>query len=310
MSFLRSFGSYLPSRIVPNEELGAFVHSDAEWIRSVSGIEQRRFADQETVADMGVAAARNCLDRAGVDPSEIGMILVSSGTSERRFPGPAAAVAHRLGLDQTPAVDIPVASAGSLIALSIASKLVASYGNVLVVACEKLSPTLLQEPVERGVAVLFGDGAGACLLCRDQGGLRVLDSALHTDGAFADDLRLELDGPVVMNGRSVIMQASRKIPRVIEEVLERNNRKPAEVEVFLMHQANQNLINKVAAALSVPSGRFFSNIAKYGNTSSASMLIAAAEWANEFSLSPGRLACFAAFGAGFQWGSLLVEGAS
>jgi 3-oxoacyl-[acyl-carrier-protein] synthase III len=304
--FLKAFGSYLPERVVTNAEIGAMTGSSAEWIFNVSGIEERRFAaESETVADMGANAARDCLERAGVAAADIGLLLVSSGSSERRFPGPAASVASLLGLDSTPAVDLPHASAGSLFALALAPE---RYDYVLVVAAEKMSAIALKQPMNPATSVLFGDGAGACLLSRESGLARIVDSVIHTDGAFAGDLKLELDAPLEMNGRSVILQASRKIPRSIAAVLERNGRAAGDVSRFIMHQANQNLIDRVAAALGVPSERFYSNIRRYGNTSSASMLIAADEWSRESGFEKGKPVVFAAFGAGFHWGALLVEG--
>jgi 3-oxoacyl-[acyl-carrier-protein] synthase-3 len=162
--------------------------------------------------------------------------------------------------------------------------------------------------MERGVAILFGDGAGACLISPDEGAARIVDSIIESDGAFAEDLRLQFDLPLEMNGRTVILQASRKIPRAISQVLHKNGREAKEVDTFLMHQANQNLILRVAQALGVAEEKFYSNIRKYGNTSSASMLIAAAEWWQNVGFKPGIPVCFATFGAGFNWGALLAEG--
>jgi 3-oxoacyl-[acyl-carrier-protein] synthase-3 len=303
---IKAFGAYLPSRVVTNGELAARLDCEAGWILDVSGIEERRYASpDETVTTMAVAAAR-----AATSTEDIGMILVSSGSAERRFPGPASAIAHALGKDGIPAIDLPMASAGSLFGMALASSLSAIYGNVLVIASEKMSTIATREPMERGVAPLFGDGAGACLIGpgADQGAgpPRILDSTLHSDGAFAEDLRLDFDAPLAMNGRSVILQASRKIPSAIGELLERNGKSAQSVKVFLMHQANQNLMDRVAKALNVEAGRFYSNIRCYGNTSSASMLIAAAEWWRDPGPAPGDLICFAAFGAGFHWGALLL----
>jgi 3-oxoacyl-[acyl-carrier-protein] synthase-3 len=132
---------------------------------------------------------------------------------------------------------------------------------------------------------------------------------MYTDGAFAEDLRLPFDAPLHMNGRAVIMQASRKIPRAIAEVLERRKVAACDVDTFLMHQANQNLIDGVARALSVPSSRFYSNIRRYGNTSAASMLIAAAEWSQAAGFRRDQHVVLAGFGAGFHWGAMLVRGA-
>jgi 3-oxoacyl-[acyl-carrier-protein] synthase-3 len=305
---IKAFGAYLPRRIVTNEELAARLSCEANWIREVSGIEERRYAaPDESVVSMAVLAAEQCLERAGMKIAGIGMLIVASGSSERRFPGPAAAVAHQLGAGQTPAWDLPMASAGSLFGMALAASVAEVCGNILVVAAEKMSAVVAREPVEPGVAILFGDGAGACIIGPSSGAARIVDHVLHSDGAFAEDLRLEFDAPLAMNGRSVIMQASRKIPAVIGELLEKNRTSSLSVEVFLMHQANQNLIDRVARALEVEPAKFYSNIRRYGNTSSASMLIAAAEWWQNPGAKGGQFICFAAFGAGFHWGALLAE---
>ncbi len=306
MSFLKAFGSYLPSRVVRNEEIGAMVGSSAEWIYNVSGIEERRFAaEDETISDMAVNAAQDCLSGAGVAASGLGMLMVASGSSERRFPGPAASVAHRLGLNSVPALDLPMASAGSLFGMALASKLTETYGNILVVAAEKMSSVILKQPMNPSTCVLFGDGAGACLVSGEGGLAKVVDSALYSDGSFAEDLKLESERPLEMNGRTVILQASRKIPRAVQDLLERNGRAAADVGYFLMHQANQNLIVRIAAALGVGAEKFYSNIRRYGNTSSASMFIAAAEWSRQAGFPAGVPVVFATFGAGFHWGALL-----
>jgi 3-oxoacyl-[acyl-carrier-protein] synthase-3 len=304
---IRGFGAYLPSRVVTNAELAARLDCDAGWITDVSGIEERRYSNpEESVASMGLAAAEQCLDHAGVKASDVGMILVSSGSSERRFPGPASVMAHALSTDGVPAIDLPIASAGSLFGMALAASLSAIHGNILVIASEKMSAIVSRPPLERGVAPLFGDGAGACLIGPEDGPVKIIDSVLHSDGTFAEDLRLSFDSPLEMNGRSVILQASRKIPSAAAELLERNQKSAASVKVFLTHQANQNLMDRVARALDVDAARFYSNIRGYGNTSSASMLIAAAEWWSDPGPRPGDLICFAAFGAGFHWGALLA----
>jgi 3-oxoacyl-[acyl-carrier-protein] synthase-3 len=307
MAFLHAFGSYLPARIVGNKEIGQLTGADPAWISNISGIEERRFAAPgETVAALAFRAAEDCLTQSNMPAASLGMILVASGTSERSFPGPAAAVAHRLGLSGPPAIDLPMPSAGALFALALAARLAPAYGNILVVAAERMSDIVLRQPIDPNNAVLFGDGAGACLVTSGQGAAQIVDSAIYSDGAFTEDLQLPFDGPLHMNGRAVIMQASRKIPRAIADLLARHSLAPADVVVFLMHQANQNLINGVARALSVPPERFFSNIRRYGNTSAASMLIAAAEWSRTGSFS-GQPVIFAGFGAGFHWGALLVR---
>jgi 3-oxoacyl-[acyl-carrier-protein] synthase-3 len=309
MAFLRAFGRHVPERVVGNLELAQRLGCDADWIFSASGILERRWSDpSETVVDLAELAARDCLKRAAGDPAEIGLLMVSSGSGERRFPGPAAEIGARLGIPGVPAIDIPMASAGSLFAMALGAHLSASYGRVLVVAAEKMSAVINGAALDRNTAILFGDGAGACLIDPQQGAARIVDSCLHSDGAFASDLRLEFDQPLHMNGRAVILQVSRKLPGVIRELLDRAGQPAASIDAFLMHQANQNLIVRVAQALDVAPEKFFSNIARYGNTSSASMLIAASEWSESVGFRAGAPVVFAGFGAGFHWGALLAIG--
>ena len=309
MPYLRAFGHHLPSRIVTNADLEARTGRSAASIEKSSGILERRYAAEgETVADLGLAAANACLAKANLSASDIGLILFSSGSSERAFPGPASVLAQKLGLTITPAIDIPVASAGSLIAIAFAADLAARYGNVLVVASEIMSRRIVDSDPD--TAILFGDGAGACIVTREDGpeSLRIADVSLSTDGNYAEALQLPHGGAIQMKGLDVIVQASRKIPRSIMDLLEKNNVKTGEIGVYLMHQANVNLIRKVATALEVPEERFFRNITIYGNTSSASLLIAASEWRAANPEPPAAPIVLAVFGAGFNWGSVLVTG--
>ena len=310
MAFIAGFGAYLPSKIVTNPELASLLGCTAEWIREASGIEERRYASaEESVEVLAANAGANCLEQTGTSPDQIDMLIVSSGSGEFRFPGPASAVAKRLQLRDVPAIDLPMASAGALFAMSLAAQLTSQYERILVIAAEKMSTVVTQPPVDKNTAILFGDGAGGCLIQRDQGSLKIIDSVLHCDGSFSADLRLGSGEPLHMNGRSVIMQAVRKLPAVILEVLKRNDKAVSEIECFIMHQANQNLMDRVARSLDVSTDRIYSNIRQYGNTSSASILIAAAEWWRDRKLAARGAICFAVFGAGFSWGALLAEAA-
>jgi 3-oxoacyl-[acyl-carrier-protein] synthase III len=309
MAFLRAFGGFVPARVLENAELASRLGCEAEWILNVSGIAERRYSEtSEGVVEMGLRAAEDCLRRAGVDAASIGCVLVSSGSSPRRFPGPAAEIASRLGIAGIPAIDLPMASAGSLFGIALAADLSRSYGRVLVVASEKMSAVIEGAALDRNTAILFGDGAGACLVDPAEGPARIETWRLHSDGSFAENLRLGFNQALHMDGRTVIMQASRKIPAVIREVLDAGGIAASAVDVFLMHQANQNLILKIAQTLAVAPEKFFSNIARYGNTSSASMLIAAAEWTAQTGFRSGEPVVFAVFGAGFHWGALLAIG--
>lgn len=304
MAFLSGFGAWLPDRVVTNEQLAARLGCEPEWIYEVSGIRERRYADEGfAVSDLAVRAAQDCLARSRASRDQIGMVMVASGSSERRFPGPAAEVAVRLGLTGQ-AIDLPMASAGSLFGMALASQLAGTWGDILVIGAEKMSAVVNREPLDRNIAILFGDGAGACLVSAKQGGLAIADSVLHSDGSFTDSLKLEFQGPFVMNGLSVILQASRKLPKAMKELLARNQVEPHAVGVYLLHQANLNLIAKIAGGLGVETSKFYSNIERYGNTSSASMLIAASEWADSGVLDAPVV--FGGFGAGFHWGALLA----
>jgi 3-oxoacyl-[acyl-carrier-protein] synthase-3 len=315
MSYLRAFGHHLPSHLVTNSDLEQRTGRTAASIEKTSGILERRYAaESETVADLGLTATNACLKNANLTANDIGLILFSSGSAERAFPGPASILAQKLGLTATPAIDIPVASAGSLIALAFAADLTPRYGNILVVASEIMSRRITD--ADPDTAILFGDGAGACIVSPDSTSpgstspekklLRIVDSALFTDGNYADALQLQHGGAIQMKGLDVIVQASRKIPRSIEDLLTKNNLQPKDVGVFLMHQANVNLIRKVATTLSIPEDRFFRNIERYGNTSSASLFIAASEWHAANPTPPTAPIVLAAFGAGFNWGAILV----
>ncbi len=305
MSYLQSFGHHLPPRKITNADLQQRTGREASTIEKSSGILERRYAEEgTTVADLGLAAANHCLTNANQTPQDIGLILFSSGSPERTFPGPASQVAAKLGLTSTPAIDIPIASAGSLIAIALADDLAPRYGNVLVVASEIMSRRI--SDADPDTAILFGDGAGACIVSPENGFLQVADTAIFTDGNYAEALKLDHNGAIQMKGLDVIIQASRKIPRAIEDLLARNNLKPGDVSLYLMHQANLNLIRKVATTLQIPEERFFRNISHYGNTSSASLLIAASEWRAANPTAPTTPIVLATFGAGFNWGSILL----
>ena len=308
MAWLRALGFYVPAGIVTSRDLAARVGADPAWIFEATGIEERRFAATgQSVAELGVLAARDCLETSGIAPSGIGLLLVASGSAERRFPGPAAAIGAALGIAGIPAVDLPIASAGSLFALAMAAQLAPAYRSVLVVATEIMSRVLRLDAAGRDTAILFGDGAGACVVSSENGFAEIRDSLLASDCGFSDALTLSWDAPLHMDGRTVILHASRKLPRIISELLERSGRQPGDIGTYLLHQANRNLITRIANALKAPEERFFSNLNHYGNTSSASLLIAAAEWWRSSGEKPATPLVLAAFGAGFHYGAILAE---
>lgn len=306
MALLRGFGSYVPERVVGNDELAPLLGVAPEWIVSQSGIRERRYAAaEETVATLGHRAAVDCLERAGVAASELGLVLVASGSAERFCPGPASAIATMLGLNATPALDIPVGSAGSLAGMVLASRLAATMGNVLVIGTEIMSRRIELTPEGQGTAILFGDGAGAALVSPDAGFARIADSCLHTDGNSAEALTISGER-VRMDGAVVIRHASRRMPEAMNELLGRNAMAAEEMGVFLLHQANKNLITRIAQTMKVAPERFYANIERFGNTSSASLLILAAEWREAHPGVVEEAMMFSAFGVGLTWGAVLA----
>jgi 3-oxoacyl-[acyl-carrier-protein] synthase-3 len=307
MSSIMGFASYLPERVVTHEALAAQLAVEPEWILQSCGIRERRYAAEgETVVDLAEKAARSCLERLAFDPAQLGAVLVGTGTPHRQFPGVSASLQHRLGCPGALALDVHLASSGGLVALSLAMDLCARYGPVLVVAAEKMSEVVQRHP-SKETTILFGDGAGAALVTPGEGPYRLVDGRVACDGAFADDLCLEPGGPLVMNGRQVIMQAVRKLTATVKELLERNGRSMEDAGLFLFHQANLNLLRQVAKQLAIPEEKIFVNLERYGNTSAASLLIAAAEAEACGRFKPGASVVLAAFGAGFSCGSLLMD---
>src|SRR5579872_1262450 len=220
-AFLHAFGMHVPAGAITNEEMAVKVGRTPEWIESVSGIRERRWVGAATtsVADLAVAAAHDCLGRAGINAPALGLIIVASGSARPGFPGPAADVAAQLGLENTPAVDVPMASAGSLFGMAMAAQMTGQFGDVLVIGAEKMSAVIEAGPLDPNTAVLFGDGAGAALVSARPGRWEILDVVLHSDGQYRDALAFDWAEPLRMNGLTVILQASRKLPAAIEEVL-------------------------------------------------------------------------------------------
>lgn len=308
MAKIVGFGHYLPDRVITNVALAAEFGVDAEWIRSVCGIEERRMASPgETVDDLAHRAALACLEACGMKPADLGGILVGTGTPPRQFPGVSAEIQRRLNAPGIPAFDIHLASVGSMFALAAAVDLCPRYGPVLVLGAEHMTAIMARPPRAKESAILFGDGAGACVISPGEGPLTVEDVRIGSDATFAEDLRMGFGEPLTMNGRTVILQANRKLQACVSELLERNHVTVADIGLFLFHQANRNLLRQVGQSLGIDEGRVYLNLERFGNTSSASLLIAAAEAHGKGLFAPGSGVVLAAFGAGMSWGAALVR---
>ncbi len=307
MTHLAGFGAALPGTVVANAALAEEFQVPEEWILSVTGIrERRRAAGQETPASLAEAAARIALDASGLLPTQLGAIVVGSGSSPRQFPGISAELQRRLAAPGIPAFDVPLASSGSLVALALAADLAPRYGPVLVAGAEVMSRILDRPPRSKETSILFGDGAGAVVVAPGPGPVELTDVRFACDGALGDDLSLEPGAPLVMNGRTVILQASRKLPAAVRDLLGRAGLLPADIDLFVFHQANLVLLRQVAKSLAVDESRLFVNVDRYGNTSAASLLVALSEAAGQGLLRPGKRVVLGAFGAGFSWGAALL----
>ena len=308
MAAIAGFGHYLPQGVLSNQALAAEFSVDPEWIVSVCGIQERRVvAVDETVCDLAERAAQACLEDAGIPAEQLGAIIACTGTPHRQFPGVSAEVQKRLNAPGIPAFDIHLASISGLFGLSLAHKMCEQWGPTLVVAAETMTRALAQGPRVKETAILFGDGAGACLVTPGNSALAIRDISIASDATFSAALCMDFGSTLQMDGRTIIMHAVRKLSRAIADLLEKNSLRVEQVGLFLFHQANMRLLERLMKELKMEASQCFVNIEKYGNTSSASWLIAASEAKAAGLLHSGMKVVIAAFGAGLSWGAALVE---
>jgi len=318
-------GSYAPPRIVTNEELSKTVDTSDEWIRSRSGIRERRIAaPDESTSDMAVHAAKSALADAKVTAADIDLLIIATATPDAPLPSTACYVQHKLGIpDHATCFDISAACSGFLYALEIAygQLLTNRYKRALIIGSEKLSS--VTDWTDRTTCVLFGDAAGAAVLHKvDQPGIGILGSDLGADGEFADNLYISAGGSVRpadaksveerahcirMNGREVFKSAVRVMETVAREMMEQHHLTPDQINLVIPHQANIRIIESLASALKVPMDRVYVNLDRYGNTSSASIPLALDEARRSGRIKPGDLTLLVAFGAGLTYGSTLIR---
>lgn len=317
-------GRYLPDRVVTNTELERLVDTSDEWIRERTGIRERRISDPEMgAAEMGAGAARNALCRAGVDPSEVDLILVSTATPDRLLPSTACQIQELLGASNAAAMDLSAACSGFLYGLSMAEGYLATGRGdvVLMVSTEKMSAIVNWE--DRSTCVLFGDGAGAAVLRRSSDGQRgMLSSFMRSDGSLAELLWrpgggalvpmsaevLEERGHLVqMAGREVFKSAVRSMAEASDKALQLAGVTADDIDLVVPHQANIRIIEATARYAGIPMDRVFVNVDRYGNMSSATIPVALDEAVEEGRIGPGSLILMVAFGAGFTWGSAVCR---
>jgi 3-oxoacyl-[acyl-carrier-protein] synthase-3 len=316
-------GHYVPERVVTNDELARFVDTSDDWIRSRTGIRERRFAAvDEHTSDLASEAARRALDAAGITASELDLIIVATVTPDMPLPSTAVFVQREIGARaDCPAFDLAAACAGFIYGLSVGDRFIRTGGarHVLVVGVELLSRVLDWQ--DRTTCVLFGDGAGAVVLAAGSPP-GILSTHLFADGGLADALTIPAGGSrrpadpgsvaeglhtVHMDGQGIFKVAVRSLAAACETALRHNDRTPDEVDWVVPHQANLRILEGVSQRVGIPMSRFYVNIARFGNTSSASVPIALDEGIRSEAIRPGQLLLFTALGGGVAWGSALLE---
>jgi 3-oxoacyl-[acyl-carrier-protein] synthase-3 len=318
-------GSYAPERVLANGELSQLVDTSDEWIRSRSGIRERRIAAaDEATSGMAVQAARRALEDAGVEAGEIDLLIVATVTPDFPMPATACLVQHKLGVPSASACfDVNAACSGFIYALDIACAMVASgrHRKALVIGAEKLSSVV--DWKDRGTCMLFGDGAGAAVVgAVAKPGVGLIGARLGTLGEYAELLQIPGGGSrtpasakslargdlhIKMKGKEVFKLAVRLMEEAARDILEQHGLAATQIGLVIPHQANLRIIESIAQCLELPVDRFFVNVDRYGNTSAASIPIALDEARRAGRIKAGELTLLVAFGAGLTYGSALIR---
>ncbi len=306
-------GGYLPEKVLTNFDLEKMVDTTDTWIVERTGIRERRIAAQgETTRDLAEHAARKAIEAAGIQTSDIDLIILATTTPDKIFPSTACLLQQRLGIHGCAAFDVQAVCSGFIYALSIADKFIQSgaAGTALVVAAETMSRIV--DWKDRNTCVLFGDGAGAVILqASTEPG--ILSTHLHADGHYHHLLTTEdiADAPngsyVTMQGSEVFKMAVNSLDHIVEETLQANQFQKSDVDWLIPHQANIRIISATAKKLGMPMERVVVTVDKHGNTSAASIPLALDAAVRDGRIQRGDTLLLEAFGAGFTWGSALVN---
>ncbi len=316
-------GSYLPEKILTNFELEELVDTSDEWIQTRTGIKERRIAENGVItSDMAAQAALRALEAAQVSAQDVGLIVLATVTPDMLFPATACIVQDKIGAGCA-GFDINAACSGFIYALSIAEQYVRTGAakNVLVIGAETYSKII--DWTDRNTCVLFGDGAGAVVLQQTQNkGQGIISSKLNCNGSMFETICVPGGGArhpcslesieqglhyMKMKGNETFKVAVRALTESALNILEKNGFTPQDIDLYIPHQANSRIIQAVAGAISLPPEKVYSTIAKYGNTSAASIPITLDEAVREGRVQPGNLVLLSAFGGGITWGSSLIR---
>ena len=322
MAFARiaGTGSYLPEKVLTNDDLAKIVDTSDEWIASRTGIRERHVAAEgETTGDLAYQAAVRAMEAAGVDASELDLIVLGTTTPDLVFPSTACLLQARLGVSGCPAFDVNAACSGFIYALSVADKFIRAGAakTALVVGAETL--TRMLDWNDRSTCVLFGDGAGAVVLKADEE-TGILGTHLHADGAKKELLwnpvgvsvgfkpdEHNAGVKVLMTGNEVFKHAVKALDAVVEETLAANGLDRHEIDWLIPHQANLRIIEATAKRLDMPMERVIVTVDRHGNTSSGSVPLALDEAVRSGKIERGQMVLLEAFGGGFTWGSVLLR---
>jgi 3-oxoacyl-[acyl-carrier-protein] synthase-3 len=328
---IRGTGRYLPSRLVTNEDLARLMDTSDEWIKQRTGIEQRYWVqpDKEIgVSDLGLEASKTAMKRAGWKPEDIDLIIFATLSPDIFFPGSGCLLQHKLGLDETPALDIRQQCTGFLYGIATADAYIRSglADRVLFVGSEIHSSGLDISTKGRDVAVIFGDGAGAVCLegVETDKNIGVLGLSLHSKGELAMSLMTEAPASrvtprltvdmvkegrhfPVMDGKTIFKLAVRKLPEISKKVLEKAGLTIKDLDLVIPHQANLRINQAYQSAMELPDGKVFNNIQRYGNTTAGSIPIALDEALEMKLIGKGSTILFVALGSGLTWGALIYR---
>ncbi len=319
-SVVLGVGAHLPKRVMTNDDISKIVDTTDEWIVERSGIRQRHIAaDDELTSDLGLAAARQALVRAGIDPVDIDLVICATATPDRTFPSTAVKIQHGLGATRGAAFDVQAVCSGFVYAMSIADNFLKTgqFKRAVVVGAETFSRIL--DWTDRSTCVLFGDGAGAVVLEAmpqhgDDSDRGVLATRIRSDGRYEELLYVDggpgstkTVGHLRMNGREVFRHAIHKISGVIEEILVQTGHASDEIDLFVPHQANKRILDGIAKKLGVPPDRIVMTLGDHGNTSAASIPLALNQAFEDHRIKEGSLVLLEAMGGGFTWGAALVR---
>jgi 3-oxoacyl-[acyl-carrier-protein] synthase-3 len=316
-------GAYAPKRILTNQDLEKMVDTSDEWIVQRTGIHERRIVEEtEAASDLGLRAAQQAMDRAGVEPEEIDLIVVGTTSGDMAFPTTANILQHQLGCRNAGSMDLYAACSGSIYSLSVGAQYIETgkYRTVLCVGAECLSR--ITDYTDRGTCILLADAAGAAVLRPAEGEAGIIDTDLYSDGRYGDlliqpgggsrhpashetvDRRLHF---AKMKGNEVFKVAVRMFEDSAKRIIERNGFTVEDIDMFVPHQANLRIIEAAVKRLKLPMERVVVNVDRYGNTGAASVYVALEEaWAAK-RITSGDLLLLAAFGGGFTWGAALVR---